>query len=89
MSFWDDHYPGKIYHLDYEQLTTDQETETKKLIQYLEIGWEDVCLFPEENKRFVETASSMQVRKKVYKGSSEEWKKFEKYLERVFEGLPN
>jgi tetratricopeptide (TPR) repeat protein len=89
MLFWGTRYPGKIYHLDYEQLTTDQESETKKLIQYLEIDWEETCLFPERNKRFVETASSMQVRKKVYKGSSEEWKKFEKYLERAFDELSN
>jgi tetratricopeptide (TPR) repeat protein len=89
MLFWDEHYPGKIYHLDYEQLTTDQEPETKKLIQYLGIDWEDACLFPEENKRYVKTASKLQVRKKVYKGSSEEWKKFEKYLDRAFDELPN
>ena len=89
MLFWGKHYPGKIYHLDYEQLTTDQEPETKKLIQYLGIDWEDACLFPEENKRYVKTASNLQVRKKVYKGSSEEWKKFEKYLDRAFDELPN
>ncbi|MEE3172409.1 MAG: sulfotransferase, partial [Pseudomonadota bacterium] len=89
MLFWDEHYPRKIYHLDYEQLTTDQEPETKKLIQYLGIDWEDACLFPEENKRYVKTASNLQVRKKVYKGSSEEWKKFEKYLDRAFDELPN
>jgi len=89
MLFWGERYPGKIYHLDYEQLTTDQESETKKLIQYLGIDWEDTCLFPEKNKRYVKTASSMQVRKKVYKGSSEEWKKFEKYLDRAFDDLPN
>ena len=89
MLFWSKHYPGKIYHLDYEQLTTDQESETKKLIQYLGIDWEDACLFPEKNKRYVKTASSLQVRKRVYKGSSEEWKKFEKYLDRAFDELPN
>jgi hypothetical protein len=89
MLFWGKHYPEKIYHLDYEQLTTDQESETKKLIQYLGIDWEDTCLFPEKNKRSVRTASSVQVREKVYKGSSEEWKKFEKYLDGEFNHLPN
>ena len=89
MLFWDEHYPGQIHHLGYEQLTTDQESETKKLIQYLDIDWEDACLFPEENKRYVKTASNLQVRKKVYKGSSEEWKKFEKYLDKAFVGLSN
>ena len=89
MLFWDKHYPEKIYHLDYEQLTVEQEPETKKLIHYLGIDWEDACLFPEENKRYVKTVSSMQVREKVYKGSSEQWKKFEKYLDRAFDELPN
>ena len=89
MLFWDKHYPEKIYHLDYEQLTTDQESETKKLIQYLGVDWEEACLFPEKNKRNVKTVSKLQVREKVYKGSSEEWKKFEKYLDRAFDGLPN
>jgi hypothetical protein len=89
MLFWDKHYPEKIYHLDYEQLTTDQESETKKLIQYLGVDWEEACLFPEKNKRYVKTVSKLQVREKVYKGSSEEWKKFEKYLDKAFDGLPN
>tara|TARA_B100001059_G_scaffold226972_1_gene256145 strand:- start:3995 stop:5242 length:1248 start_codon:yes stop_codon:yes gene_type:complete len=86
---WDERYPGKIYHLDYEQLTTDQETETRKLIQYLGIDWEDSCLSPEKNMRYVQTASNLKVRKKVYKDSSKDWKKFEKYLYKVFGGLPN
>jgi len=89
MLFWGEHYSERIYNLDYEQLTADQETETKKLIQYLGIDWEDACLSPEKNKRYVKTASSMQVREKVYKGSSEEWKKFEKYLDKAFGELPN
>mgnify|MGYP003310981284 CR=1 FL=1 len=89
MLFWGKHYPEKIYHLDYEQLTVEQEPETKKLIQYLGVDWEDACLFPEENKRSVYTASNLQTRKKVYKGSSEEWKKFEKYLGSAFDELPN
>ena len=89
MLFWDEHHPGRIYNLDYELLTADQEPETKKLIHYLGIDWEDACLSPEENMRYVKTASNLQVRKKVYKGSSEQWKKFEKYLDKAFDGLPN
>ena len=87
MLFWDEHHPGRIYNLDYEQLTAEQESETKKLIHYLGIDWEDACLSPEENKRYVKTASSLQVREKVYKGSSGQWKKFEKYLDGAFDDL--
>jgi len=89
MLFWDEHYPENIYHLDYEQLTTDQEPATQKLIQYLGIDWEDSCLFPEENKRYVNTASNLQVRKKVFKGSSEEWKRYEEFLDGALDPLIN
>ena len=31
---------------------------------------------------------NMQVRQKVYKGSLEQWKKYEPFLNGVFDGLP-
>ena len=76
-----------IYNLNYDNLTTNQEDETKKLIQYLELNWEDACLFPQNNKRSVATASNLQVRQKVYQGSSAEWQKFEPFIKGVFSEL--
>ena len=87
MDFWDRQYKDQIYHLDYDKLTLEQELETKKLIKYLELDWEDTCLLPEENSRIVRTASQQQVRKKVYTGSSQEWRKFEPYLNGMFDEL--
>ena len=81
MNFWIKEFGNKIYNLNYETLTTDQEGETKKLINYLGLQWEDACLTPEKNKRIVKTASSKQIRQKVYKGSSQKWKKFEPFLD--------
>ena len=40
-----------------------------------------------KNKRIVQTASSIQVRKKMYKGSSKEWKKYKKWLEPMIKAL--
>ena len=85
MDFWDQQYSDQIYHLDYDKLTVEQESETRKLIEYLKLGWEDDCLFPHKNKRSVRTASQQQVRKKVYTGSSDAWRKFEPYLNGVFD----
>ena len=88
MKFWDRKYCGRFYHLNYDNLTNEQEIETKKLISFLDIGWEDACLSPHSNKRSVRTASQLQVRKKVYKGSSDVWRKFEPYLDGIFDKLP-
>ena len=87
MNFWEEQYGDQIYKLSYEKITTTQEHETKKLIKYLDLEWEDKCLAPQNNKRIVDTASNYQVRQKVYKGSSQRWRKFEPYLNGAFDHL--
>jgi tetratricopeptide (TPR) repeat protein len=89
MNFWMKELGNKIYNLDYEKLTRDQENETKKLINHLGLKWEDACLTPEKNKRIVKTASSKQVRQKIYKGSSQKWKKFEPFLKGKLDNIIN
>ena len=81
MEFWEEMFPSRIYRLDYERLTASQKEETQKLLDYCGLGWEDGCMEFEKNKRAVRTASFAQVRKKIYTGSSEEWKKFKSRIE--------
>lgn len=71
MRHWQSQYGERIYQLNYESLVTEQEKETRKLVEYLGLNWEDACLSPHKNKRSFRTASQQQVRQKVYKGSSE------------------
>ena len=87
MSIWQSEYSDRIYNLNYETLTTDQENQSRKLIKYLELNWEKACLSPEKNKRSIRTASQLQVRKKVYKGSSNAWYKYKPYLRGAFDSL--
>ena len=87
MHFWGQNYSDRIYNLDYDKLTEDQEPETQRLIEYLELNWQDTCLTPQKNKRSVKTASQQQVRRKVYKGSSQVWRKYESCLNGAFDEL--
>ena len=87
MDFWHQLFPGKIYDMCYEDLTTNQEEETRKLLQYCELDWDKNCLSFHKNKRAVKTASSIQVREKMYQGSSEAWKKHEAYLKPLIKAL--
>jgi hypothetical protein len=89
MQFWEEQYSNLIYHLDYEMFTMNQEDETIKLIKYLDLKWENQCLTPQNNKRFINTASNAQIRQKVYQGSSLQWKKFESCLNGIFNDLKN
>ena len=44
MSFWHQLFPDKIYDMCYEDLTTNQEEETRKLLKYCELDWDENCL---------------------------------------------
>jgi tetratricopeptide (TPR) repeat protein len=87
MGFWRDLYPNQIYDISYEDLTSNQEVETRKLLDYCELQWDENCLNFHKNKRAVKTTSALQVRQKMYQGSSEAWKKYEDYLEPLISGL--
>ena len=87
MNFWKNALGYRIYNLDYELLTDNQESETRKLIDFIGLNWEERCLYPEGNKRSVSTASSVQVRQKVYRGSSDQWRTYEPFLDGAFAGL--
>ncbi len=74
MEFWENTLSNRIYTLDYERLTVHPEKETRQLIKSLDLEWDEKCLSPQNNSRIINTASSLQVREKIYQGSSEQWK---------------
>ena len=87
MDFWKTILPDRIYEQSYEALTENQEEETRKLLAQCDLDWEDQCLSFHENKRKVSTVSSLQVREKMYQGSSEAWRKFEPFIGDSFKPL--
>ena len=87
MDFWTNTLSNRIYKLDYEQLTVNQESKTRQLIEYLGLDWDEKCLSPQNNMRSVATGSNLQIREKVYKGSSQQWKKYQPFLNGALDGL--
>ena len=81
MKFWDKITPGFVYSMNYEDLVGDPEQETRKLIEFCGLPWDDACLEPHKNKRRVMTLSQDQVRSPIYSSSIGKWKRFEKELE--------
>ena len=87
MNHWRKLLGKRIYDLDYETLVQNQESETRKVIDYLNIYWDEKCLSPHKNKSNVATGSSVQVREKVYTGSSQQWLKYKPFLNGAFDSL--
>ncbi len=87
MTFWHRRFPGQIYDLSYETLTEGQEHQSRILLDHLGLSWEDQCLEFHKTARVVSTSSSTQVRQKMYQGSSDEWRRYERHLGGMIEGL--
>ncbi|MDX1563197.1 MAG: sulfotransferase, partial [Gammaproteobacteria bacterium] len=87
MSFWEQKFPSRIYNLSYESLTEHQEEQTRKLLEHIGLEWEPQCLEFHKTRRAVSTASSTQVRQKIYRGSSDEWRHYRRHLEPMIEAL--
>ena len=64
----------------YEGLVSDQEGWTRKMIDFLGLEWNDRCLSFHENERSVNTASTWQVRQKIYSQSVGRWRSYKKFV---------
>ena len=81
MRFWMDLYGSSIFKIQYEDLVVDQEKNTKSLLNYCNLEWEDQCMEFYKSKRQVKTASNEQVRQPIYKDSLKSWKKYDSKLD--------
>ena len=87
MDFWNNVLPDFIYNISYEALIKNQEHESKKLISYCNLSWDDSCLNFHKNKRSVSTASANQVRKNIYSSSINSWKNYENEFSELFKSI--
>lgn len=81
MRHWHAVLPGRIHTMSYEALVADQEGESRRLLEFCELPWEDACLHFERNTAASTTASAAQVRQPIYRSSLAKWKKVERELQ--------
>jgi Flp pilus assembly protein TadD len=81
MNHWCSALPSEtILEVPYEGLVSDQETWTRKILNFIGLEWDKRCLAFYETKRSVVTASAWQVRQKVYGQSVQRWRNYEKFI---------
>ena len=83
MNYWKSFFGKDIYDLNYEALVGDIELETKKVLEFIDLEYQEDCINFHKNKRIVRTASTEQVRKKLYSDSINKWKKYEKFMPEI------
>jgi cytochrome c-type biogenesis protein CcmH/NrfG len=80
MAHFDAVLPGQIHRVIYEQMVEDQERETRAILDFLGVPFEEACLRFYENDRAVRTASSEQVRQPIFKQGTAAWQAFDPWL---------
>ena len=80
-------YPGKILTVEYENVISDQENQSRRLLDYCGLEFEAACLKFYETERTVKTASFKQVREPVYRTSKNRWKNYQRELMPVAKAL--
>ena len=80
MDHWEKTFQNSIFTISYEDLINNFEENVSKLLDYCDLDFEDDCINFFNNKRVVDTASSLQVREKLYTSSVNRWRNYQKQL---------
>jgi hypothetical protein len=81
MDVWRERFGDRFLDISYEETVSDLEPNARRLIDFLDLPWEDECLRFHEQKKAVSTASAVQVREPVHTRSVGRWRRYEKQLE--------
>lgn len=81
MDHWCATMPGVIHSVSYENLVADQHAETRKLLAFCGLEWQDACVQFHRNPAATTTASASQVRRPIYGSSVAQWRHYAAQLE--------
>jgi len=87
MAHYDRVLPGKVCRVHYEDLIDDPEREIRRVLAWLGLPFESVCLDFHANTRAVNSASSEQVRSPLFRDALDRWQNYEPWLDPLKEAL--
>ena len=80
MAHWDKVLPGKVLRVQHEDVLDDLEGQTRRMLDYIGLKFEEACLNFHATSRAVRTASSEQVRQPINRKGQDAWKPYEPWL---------
>ena len=87
MAHWHAVLPGRVTEVHYEDIVSDQEAQTRRLLAEVELPWNAACLDFHKNNSPTATASAAQVRRPLYASSVDRWRRYETQLQPLIEAL--
>ena len=80
MAHWREVLDIAMLEVSYEALVGDQAGQTRQLLEFCGLPWDEQCLRFNETERFSATASYDQVRRPLYNQSVERWRHYAAHL---------
>ncbi len=87
MAHWTEVLPVPMLEVQYEDLVVDQESVSRRIIEFCDLDWDPAVLEFHNRRQSVMTASALQVRQKIYTTSIDRWRRYEAHLGPLIEGL--
>ncbi len=79
---------GRLLDVDYEVATGAPEDTARRLIAFVGLPWDPLCLEPDRNPDAIKTANKWQARQPIYRTSVERWRNYEPWLGDLRQLLP-
>lgn len=87
MAFWQEQFPEAITEVRYETLVASPREQIARLLEALDLEWNEACVAFHENPRNVKTASMYQVRQPAHTASVGRAEPYRRYLAPLEEGI--
>lgn len=87
MAHWDKVLPGKVLRVRHEDVLDDLEGQVRRMLDYLQLPFDEACLNFHQTERAVRTASSEQVRKPINRSGQGAWEPYAPWLGELREAL--
>jgi tetratricopeptide (TPR) repeat protein len=84
---WQRVLPLSVFNVDYEEMTASPESLIRRMVEFVELPWNDKCLSHQKNKTTVRTASKWQVRQPIHTRSVNRWRNYEQHIGGLIERI--
>jgi tetratricopeptide (TPR) repeat protein len=80
---------GSLLEVPYEELIEDQESWTRRMLDFIGLPWDPKCLDFHQTDRVVITASKWQVRQRIHTGSRGRWRRYRQHIAPLLHLVPD
>jgi len=80
MAHWRAHLPLAMLDVQYEETVADLDGQARRLLEFLDVPWDERCLDFHASGRAVQTPSRWQVRQPIYTRSVGRWRRYAPHL---------